>query len=275
LRVYTTNTTLQSITIDRCTSINDQLFAGGHHPAAEIGLTNNRIWSDQLEVGETDDDNQDAIITGNYVVSNSGNSVYTLRFWRNLTLANNTFVSRSEDGTLLGQLFPHLAPESVAIDDNVYYIENEKANGKYFVSFAENPADPNHHIPTYHTIAEWQALGYDQNSTFIIGLPTVNQVLIEQSEHDSEWAIITIFNWEGLLTVELDLSALGLALAKSYQLVNGMNPAETLNFIYTGLVVSVVMTGWTVAIPIGDTEPLIPSPAPDFMCFVLRENIVA
>lgn len=272
IRVFATSTTLQNITVTKTVCINDQLFVGGHTPAEGIIVSDNVVYNDKLEIGDTDDDNDDVTITGNYIVNNPEGGVFTLRFWKNITMTDNVFVSRSADGAILGELFPHAVPATINIDNNTYYIENPQASGNYFITYTEDPMDPNHFIPEFHTIVEWQALGYDVNSNFIFGLPVANELRLEQSAYDNEWLLLTVHNWEGLVNIDVDLTTFGLTLAKDYRFLNALNLNENHPFTYTGIVESIPASGWTTQVPSGAAAALYPHPAPNFLCFIIKPN---
>ena len=266
IRAYTTNQAMQAITIDKCISINDQLFLGGHSPASQCAITNNVVWNDQLEIGETDRDNQDITITGNYVVSwtGYGGSSITLRHWKTHTITGNTFVQRSATETW--QIFPHASPLNVNINNNTYYVPN-LATG-FAIIYTDNGAGG--YSSQILTIAQWQALGHDVNSTFTEGLPDANRIFVEHSEYNNDTAHVAIHNWESLSSVPVDFSGGNFILTNTYRAHNAMNPDEYHQFVYDGNSVSIPMTGWSRAIPSGDDEALTGDTWPDFLALVVK-----
>jgi hypothetical protein len=54
----------------------------------------------------------------------------------------------------------------------------------------------------------WQARGLDANGIFIGANPTKNKVIIRPNEYEAKRAHITVFNWEELDSVEVDLSGI-------------------------------------------------------------------
>ena len=266
LRVYTTNQNLERVTVDRCICISDQLFLGGHSPASQCVITNNTVWNADLEIGETDRGNVDVLIDGNYVASSLNTRCFVYRFWGRLTVTNNTFVMRQDNSVgLLGE-YLRLSPSVENINHNIYYYQ-QRADGKYFTLYDYAVEPPS---VTYLTIAQWQALGYDTNSTFIEGLPASNRVFVEHSEYDNDIAHVAIYNWENLGSVPVDFSGGNLTLTNTYHAYNAMNPGEHHSFTYDGEPVPIPMTGWTRAIPAGDTEPLTSDPWPLFGAFVVK-----
>ena len=269
LRAYTTNQSLEQIVIDRCTNVNDQIFLGGHSPASLCQITNNRVWNDCLEIGETDRDNVDILVDGNYVVNSPNTRCAVFRFWDNLTITNNTFVLRQDNGMGLMFEYLRLSPSVEVIDNNVYYYQ-PRADGYYFLLYDYTTNPP---TITHLTISQWQALGYDTHSTFIEGLPTANQVFVEHSEYNDDIAHVTIFNWEGLASVDVDVSGGNFTVGATYRAYNAMNPDEYHEFVYTGIMVGIPMTGWTVAAPSGASSPISDQTWPDFMALVIKRVI--
>ena len=266
IRAYTTNQELAYTTVDRCISIHDQIHLGGHSPASQCAITNNRIWTDGLEIGETDRGNGDVIISGNYVVNSPNTRCFVFRFWDDLTAINNVFVMRQNNGLgLLGE-YLRLSPTTETINNNTYYYE-PRVDGKYFLLYDYATEPP---VIAALSIAEWRALGYDTNSTFIEGMPALNQIFVEHSEYDNNICHVAIYNWEGLAAAPVDLSGGNFTLAGTYRAYNAMNPDEYHEFIYTGLPTPLPMSGWTVAIPSGATGPLQSPTWPEFMAFVVK-----
>ena len=267
MRVYTTNANaLYNVTVNKNICVLDQLFLGGHSPAANCAITNNRVWGDMLEVGETDRDNQDILIDGNYVVGypTSGSSCIILRHWETPTITNNTFVLR--DNTATWQIFPHVAQVDVVINNNIYYLPDLDAI--FAIIYTDNGSGG--YNAAYKTVAQWQAMGYDTNSTFIEGLPTDNRVFVEHSTYNDDICHVAIFNWQELSDVEVDFSGGNLTVNGTYHAYNALNPGEYHEFIYDGELVSIPMTGWTVAIPSGDVVPLVNGTWPLFGAFVVK-----
>lgn len=263
LRAFTTNQELESVHIEGCISLNDQLFLGGGSSASLCSMDDNIVWNDQIEIGETDQDNQDISVSGNYVVSGTGvgTSCVTMRYWKTPTVTGNTFVHRSP--SVPWQVIPHTAPSGLVINNNTYYVTDLLAPFA-IVYPAEGGAN-------YYTIAQWQSLGYDIDSTFIEGLPTTNVVVVKHSEYNDDIAHVAIFNWEDLSAVDVDFSGGNFTISETYRAYNAMNPDEYEEFTYNGVDVSIPMTGWTRKIPAGDTTALTEDTWPTFLALVVKK----
>lgn len=97
-----------------------------------------------------------------------------------------------------------------------------------------------------------------------------NAVYVLPNAHDALRALVVIYNAALAGSVDVDLTALNLTNG-DYRLRNAANYMNEWHaFTYSGAAVSVPMTGWTVATPIGASAPLADSTAPGFMCFVLE-----
>jgi len=267
LRAYTESQSVIGFRINKCISVRDEMLIGGHSPASDIVIDGNKIYGAYLEVGETDRDNDDVQIINNYVVSGENSGALILRWWKDITITGNTFILDPNMTHFLDWSI-HPNPTSITIDNNTYYRLTPHPSGHDFSTIDTNGT------VVYYSIAQWQALGYDVNSTFVEGLPETNQVFCEQSTFDAERGTVTIYNWQGLDDVAVDLSSFDLTSGNTYRLYNAMNPAEYHAFVSDGTdsAVSVPMTAldWTVAIPYGDTTALQAITAPDFMTFVLE-----
>lgn len=263
LRCYGNVGPLVGFRVKNCVSILDNPVIGGHSPASDIQITDNCIYGDFLEVGETDMDNEDVIITGNYIVGSPENIILTMRYFHNITLRNNIFVIRSSDGAPFITWLLDNNPVIANIDNNTYFFEKPKTNGHYFILGLNANT-----VVEYKNIAEWQAMGYDQNSQFIQGLPTQNFVRFMPSEHDNNRGSVVIYNWQNLQNVNVDLSGGALTPGNTYRLYNAQNPGEYHEFIYDGNHVSVPMTGWTVSQPYNGAIGY-GATWPDFAAFIL------
>jgi len=265
IRAFTTNQSMQNITIDKCICINDQLFLGGHSPASSIQIINNHVWNDGLEIGETDQGNVDVLIDGNYVTNFVNTRCLVTRFWSQLTVTNNTFVLRQNVAAAIWEML-RISPDNSVIDNNTYYYEPVPGGFKFLIY--DYDTDP----PTISSlsIAEWQALGFDVNSTFIEGLPTVNEVFVEHSTYEDDIAHVAIYNWELLASVNVDFSVGNFTLTNTYRAYNAMNNLEYEEFVYDGNPVSIPMTGWTRKIPSGATGALTSDTWPEFLALIVK-----
>lgn len=114
------------------------------------------------------------------------------------------------------------------------------------------------------TLANWQgASGQDANSN--TSIPTTNQIFIDEADNANLSGLkpvwIMIWNWEGLTSVDVDLSALSIV-DGNYTLTNALSETnQNIPITVSGHHVIIPMTGWTIT----DT----PSPYPSFGVFTI------
>lgn len=131
-------------------------------------------------------------------------------------------------------------------------------------------------IPIYtggKTFAEYQTLtGFDADSTFTPGLPTVNDTFVFPATYSPRIAHLASINWEQLDAVDVDVSALPLVKGRQYVLKSSYDPVDDVHaFTYDGAgVLTVSMLNRTVAIPIGASAPLL-TPDKRFGAWLLCE----
>lgn len=134
----------------------------------------------------------------------------------------------------------------------------------------------------YQTIEAWRAAtGFDLNSTMTVYADSVppDDIVIYPHEDDKERASIVIANFSKSDAVDINLSSVtGLIAGNSYELINSQNPDESLIFtLAANKIVTVKMTGWTVATPIGidlktTLMPVQPNLFPQYGVFYLMPN---
>lgn len=269
IRSYTSDQALTGIEISQCITINDVILHGGGSSSSGVKIRDNVTWNQYLEIGETSQNNNDVLIDGNYTVSKAGNHGMVLRYWKNPTITNNTFVIRKDPAIGVAAIFQvmlHDSGESFTCDNNTYYIENPNTQTR-FVTITSGGTQ------TAYTQAQWQALGRDVNSTFIHGLPNRNHAIINHSEYDNDRAHVAIFNWQRLDSVRVDFTDGNFTTGKTYRAYHAMNPDEYHEFVYDGGAVSVPMTGWSRAIPTGASEPVTEDTWPLFLALVVKAVI--
>ena len=119
------------------------------------------------------------------------------------------------------------------------------------------------------SFAGWQSeTGYDTNSTYNPNAPTGTWVYVQPNEYEVQRANVTIFNWDQLPAVSVDLSSV-LSPGDQYVIQDAQNfygPAVA-SGMYSGGTVSISMTGLTKATPIGFAAPA--HTAPIFGTFVV------
>ena len=158
-----------------------------------------------------------------------------------VVVTRNTLVA---DGAMLLYVTPNTDPPiSQVWTSNVWYHTGAAA------SAVEDNG-------TNRTYAAWAALyGLDAGGAYIQAFPTTNR--IRTIARGDGKTIVAIYNWEGLASVAAPI-------AGTY--VNVLNPVESV-VLTAGA--ALTMSGWTVAIPVGDTVAQIASTFPQFGCFLV------
>jgi hypothetical protein len=115
----------------------------------------------------------------------------------------------------------------------------------------------------------WQrTTGFDAHSTYAEAEPTGQWVYVRPNKYEPKRANITIYNWSLAPTVSVDLSRV-LNRGDHYVIQDAQNfyGPSIVNGTYTGLPVSIRMTGLAKAMPVGFAAP--PHTAPQFGTFIV------
>lgn len=217
---------------------------GGGAPLVDPIVKDNMIyepnigsWSLGYTFGATN--NSGGVMTGNYVMANT----YVL-FFDSLAVDENTFI-----GGLDTQMHLTVAagqsPASYHWDDNQY-----RRIQTQWDPFAVEAGG----ATTAYDLAGWQAAtDLDPHSTYSDAKPPTNHVVVRPNTYEKGRSNVTIFNWEGLSTVSVDLSATGLATGQSYLVKDAQDffGPPIFEGSYDGGTIAIPMTGVTAAQPIG------------------------
>jgi hypothetical protein len=208
----------------------DQFLVGGNAPSGDIRVTNNLLLGSGMRLGYTAT-NTDVVLLDNTVVSPS--YAFMLYRWQSATVRDNTFIS-----TAGNFMVDHIAatPHVYDFAGNTY-----RYGGSYSQPFGSAG------------FAGWRATTEDITSVYTPTLPLSTDVRVWATRPHR--GIVSVLNWTQAQTVTVDMTQLGLTPGASYQLVNALNPAETLPFVAGGPV-AVPTGGWSVAPPYGATAPL-------------------
>ena len=84
--------------------------------------------------------------------------------------------------------------------------------------------------------------------------PTQNQVFVRPNTYEPGRANITVFNWQDLKAVSVDVSSAGLSVGQAFEVVDTQNffGSPIVTGVYTGGTISLPMTGTAVAQPVGN-----------------------
>jgi hypothetical protein len=146
---------------------------------------------------------------------------------------------------------------------------NYVSNNAYFVNCL--PVTMTGNI-AYGSIAGVSLAQYP-NNTYYPSPPSGVEVFIRPNAYEAGRANITIYNWDLVPTVSVDLSAI-LPVGSIYEIRNAQDffAPPVLSGTYDGNPVSIPMTGLSVATPVGWTAP--PPTGPEFNAFVLITTLM-
>lgn len=229
-------------------------FGGGSGTVDNNRFYNNHIYNGLIRLGVENENNKITDVQYNRVYSDD--YTFYLFYQRQAIVKNNIFVSKSG-----GFTFENTSKyeSSNIFDENVHYYRDN--------------------LPAYYTdlqlainLQQWQALGYDLNSTYIQGLPITNEIFVYRYSESGRWVgMIVIWNWELLESVSVDLSTI-CEVDTSYKLRQMQDYDDTANFDYIGEAVSISMLNHTVKKPIAWEEELNATTFPTFGCFVVEKK---
>ena len=263
--VYTTNGTIENITLEENVVFARGTFlVGGNHGVTDGPIVNgNHILCNLFEGGYVYDPNGALTFTNNHVYA-LGRSYY-IKYFTDLILTGNKFVAvgSEEVWTPFAIAYPGADINNV----NSYVLEDNE----YHYTGAVQPFNDG-------SFAQWQALGYDLDSSYSTDLPSVNEIFVYPNEYpdadDKRMGIIVIWNWAGDNTVAVDLTDLGLEVGTTYRWRQAQDPLVDIDtWVCAGNSFTFTMTGHTVAKPIGFDEELIPTQFPTFGCFIIEKVV--
>ncbi len=249
---YTEQSYLNNYTFHGNVVMNNDFLVGGLNPAKNISITENYVYNTTLQLGYDAKNNSNLTLENNWLWG-QGETSLEVYWWSGVSVSNNCiFNSTSTDVSLR---YPS-SPGSYTWNANLYG------------SSASRPFSLNDSSKSW---AQWlSSTSYDQSSKFQNGYPSSPQVIVRPNQYDAKRGNIIVFNWTQASNITVDISKLGLQNGDHYTLHNVQNYyAETISGTYNGSSINIPMTGWSVAVPIGWSEPLKPSTFPNFGVFVL------
>ncbi len=258
-------------------------------------VTGNYTYNLGFEIGhELNNTYRDALVTGNYFMG----GINLFEFSNGLVFMNNTVWNKDPIGknvVIATNSNPTLG--NFTLNNNTYfqayrsfpywhfrlnYSGTAPIGNNLHGDFAFNRTQGTQAQTYAYTGRSWQNdLGFDANSTYVDGVPTGTKVFFRPNKYDKNRANIIIYNWDGLATVKVDLSAF-LRPGDEYEL---HNIQDYFGDVITGVfgsgfaaskTISIPMTGRSMARPIGYDQvlswyhnPLEPITFPQFGAFVL------
>ena len=109
------------------------------------------------------------------------------------------------------------------------------------------------------------------SNRYLYTRPTTNETFVRPNRYEPGRAHIVVYNWTMQNTVTVGISAAGIPVGRSYTLrIAEDYHGQALTRVYDGSPITIPMTGWTVAAPLGASIPR--STLPEFGAFVITMN---
>src|SRR5436190_980582 len=174
-----------------------------------------------------------------------------------MTVTGNTFYSHGSNKLI--QLDPRgVGTSGYNWNNNTYY--------------GCSPSSPFRYSGNPISFSTWRSnTGLDTNSQFFASRPTGAHVFIQPNDYESGRANITVYNWDNLSTVEVNVSSV-LSPGDRFEVRNAQDyyAPPVLAGVYDGSSIRLPMTGLSVAAPYG--WPAAAPTGPLFNTFVLLGN---
>jgi hypothetical protein len=260
LHVYSTTVPIDNYQIGKNIFLSGQVLVGGQIDAHNITYDGNYHYMAHPTFGFGATNNANLTFTNNFIAAYPA-----LRWWSNAKVNNNTFFPVNQTGQDLAlsiTLRPGGTTGDYVVDKNTYYQGITRAGWDFSMY------DPSVHNYTY---TMWSnQTPWDRTSNYITTQPTGTKIVLQPNQYDPDKANLAIYNWNKASSVNVDLSSLGFNVGDVVDIRNAQNYfAESMTVTYDGSPVTIPMTGWTVAVPVGLTSPLFPVTFPDFGAFAI------
>ena len=182
----------------------------------------------------------------------NGNTVYS-----NIPLNSNNYPTGTSAEQCLELGWYGAGAANATLTGNYFYsnysgieLNNMSGTGITFADFSDNVLTGNNRLCYGDNIT----YAPDASNTLLSTKPTTNSVFVRPNAYEPGRANVTVFNWQDLPSVSVDISSAGLAIGQTYHLVDAQNffggPVYT--GVYTGAPISLPMTLTAVAQPIGN-----------------------
>jgi len=258
-----------AITLDDVNSTNILVGAETGVSAERISVISNYVYdppdlvpnkSKGIRLGQTDQNNKDAVVKDNYIASKVPMKV---QWWDYVELQGNTIYTPMTSVNL--QMQSRETTSSYIWDNNTYI--NGLLGGLMF-TFNNR---------TGLSFATWRTLaGLDRNSALVQNLslrPTGVKVFVRPNSYEAGCGNILVYNWDLNNSVSVDISSLGLQVGDLYEARDAQNyfGAPVVTGIYDGTPISLPMNLTQMAVPVGTVERIPTHTAPEFGAFLIRK----
>lgn len=251
--IYTENGAIKNFNLSGNVVMNDKFLVGGLQPAANIFITQNFVAMAKMQLGFSSQSNTGLTIQQN-MIWDPAETPLQISWWQNATVTNNCILTDTRP--VLELTYP---ANRGTYRWNYNYYQGSSTNGSFLLGNSSL------------SWSQWKSTtGYDINTEFSTTSFSSPDIFVRPNAYESKRGNIIIFNWRSEPEVNVDISALNLSAGDRYTLHNIQNYfAETISGTYSDSTITIPMTGWTVAKPIGWPDPLKDSTFPKFGVFLL------
>lgn len=257
--------TMQNTITGKCNGKN--IFGSGAGASKGLIWKNNCTWDTYICFNySSNTDSEDLTVEDSYFVG--GNAARLGAAWfkmfKQMTVRRNVFVAHSTP-ELFNLKYPPTGDVTYDFDENDYYTT---VTGAAFMPYNRSPFTGD-----YLTFADWQAAtGLDANSTEHRDVTPPDFVKLYPNEYDAGRANLAVYNWSEAETVVVDVSAVYQPdeVVRVHNAQDYYNDYEDVAVGQDGKI-TIPMTGHSVAVPTGDTEPPDGTHFPVFGAFLLEK----
>lgn len=251
--LYTENGSIKNFSLVGNVVMNDTFLVGGAQPAVNISLLENYVANANIQLGFSSQSNSNLTVQRNWVW-NPESTALQVSWWQNVNVTNNCLLS--ETHPVVNLTYPQ---SKGTYQWNTNYYQVDTLTRVFLLG------------STQLSWSQWRnTTGYDQQSSISTTALAGADIFVRPNAYETKRGNIIIFNWGRANHVVVDVSSLGLKSGDRYTLHNAQNYLnETIQDVYTQNSLTIPMTGWSVATPLGWSEPLQPSTFPSFGVFIL------
>jgi hypothetical protein len=250
---------------------NDWLI-GGNTPAGQMTVAENYLYGRGLRLGYGNRRNEDAKVRDNYIYGALPLGAY---WWRNLTVRGNHFLGRrsGQGGSVTLRLREDGQTGDHTFDEN-HYVNGRSGMDRTFSVVAGDGAKADYFF------SEWQQLGFDLHGTFVTSegskggsRPIGTKVFVRQNKYEPDRVAVTVFNWDLANEISIDLANAGFKAGKKYEIRSALDyfGKSTITRTYDGREITIPMSGWAVAEPLGVAADRNPEATPEFNVFIISK----
>ena len=249
------NTIFNNGILSKGSKLKPNILIGGYKPADRITLLNNLTYHNlglagqNIELGYTSQNDSISILKNSFI---GGGPVFQLLNWKRVYVKENTFYGT----TRLVTLNANADTKFYVWNNNTYY------EGRY--SRPMNNLNFKSWIKTY---------SIDQTSHYHFYQPKSNEIFVNPNMYEAGRGHITIFNWEGLEHIQIDLSGI-LKEGMEYKIfdVENLLSEPIIEGVFSGGKITIPLNLTDISSPNGDVPNIPNHTGIEFGAYLLISN---